>query len=357
MTSLWFPNPEVIAPLHHMHDRSFLDFDQQMERFKNQEAQCTQLTMGTFEGRHFSINLNLMTISVYGSNQVIESHSIKPSDEYRFCVPLEQSGPTVIFGKEYANDWLQIHPPRSETYNITPTYNTSAVLAIRRPALIDTEAIIPELSDYLQKLGNTCAVIQQPDTVQRLRSTITGAIETALHVSEKRQLEALAKSIIDHVKLDLFMAWLMDNGVSSLRHSAAFERFRRARIALLEASQHTLGTCHNAAVGDTLSDLGSKRSIEQAFAKSVSMGPLSYLRVLRLHNARRKLMQPDRFTQNIGDIAAEEGFGDQSKFSMQYRNHFGERPSDTRNRVMDRRPKFRYKPPKEGKRQRTTRSL
>lgn len=356
MTSLWFPSREIIAPLPHLHDEIFHDFDQQLERFTNQEAQCTQLTTGTFEGRYFSIDLNLVTISVYGSNQVIESNSVKPLDQFRFCVPLEQSEPTVIFGKDYPSDWLQIYPPGCEVHNVEPIGNISAVLTINRHALLNTDAVVPELSDYLLGLGSSCVVVQLPDTAQRMRATIAAAIETALQLDKKHQLEALAKTIIDQVKMDLFVAWLKDNGVTSPRHSAAFERFRQARMALLQASRQTADMMHNSDIGEILNDLGSKRSIEQSFAKSVSMGPLSYLRVIRLHNVRRKLMQPDQFKQNIGDIAREEGFEDKSKFSVLYRKHFGERPSETRSRFTINRPRIRYKIPRNGTRQKMARS-
>ena len=84
-----------------------------------------------------------------------------------------------------------------------------------------------------------------------------------------------------------------------------------------------------------LRELGSQRSLEKAFSDFAFMGPLAYLRVARLHNARRKLLDPGRTDQSIGDIAAEEGFWDWSRFTSYYRRQFGELPSRTRERVSD----------------------
>ncbi|WP_422038640.1 helix-turn-helix domain-containing protein [Roseibium sp.] len=55
-----------------------------------------------------------------------------------------------------------------------------------------------------------------------------------------------------------------------------------------------------------------------------------YLRVLRLNRARRKVGDRAFSGQSIGDIAAEEGFWDWSRFTNYYRRQFGELPSETR---------------------------
>ncbi|MCB1452789.1 MAG: helix-turn-helix transcriptional regulator, partial [Rhizobiaceae bacterium] len=74
----------------------------------------------------------------------------------------------------------------------------------------------------------------------------------------------------------------------------------------------------------------SKRTVEQAFSSNVSVGPLTYSRILRLHQVRRKLMDPSMATLSIGDIAAEHGFWDWSRFSQHYRRQFGSLPSAAR---------------------------
>jgi len=45
----------------------------------------------------------------------------------------------------------------------------------------------------------------------------------------------------------------------------------------------------------------------QAFSQTVSMGPLTYLRVLRPHDVKRKLADPLLARLSISDIAADHG--------------------------------------------------
>ncbi|WP_422041773.1 helix-turn-helix domain-containing protein [Roseibium sp.] len=60
------------------------------------------------------------------------------------------------------------------------------------------------------------------------------------------------------------------------------------------------------------------------------MGPLSYARLVRLHNARQKLRDGKFDRESIGNIAAQEGFWEWSRFTSYYGKHFGELPSQTR---------------------------
>ena len=71
-------------------------------------------------------------------------------------------------------------------------------------------------------------------------------------------------------------------------------------------------------------------------SEHVNMGPRSYARIVRLHNARRKLREERYFDESIGNIAAQEGFWDWSRFTAYYSKHFGELPSATRRKAMSR---------------------
>ncbi|WP_421983954.1 helix-turn-helix domain-containing protein [Roseibium sp.] len=121
--------------------------------------------------------------------------------------------------------------------------------------------------------------------------------------------------------------WLRQNSYATLKPSRARKRFMQARQLLLSA-QEDLAPSYRS----SLKELGSPRVFEQAFSSQVQMGPLTYSRVVRLNNARRKLLNADHAGVSIGDIAAEEGFWDWSRFTSHYRRQFGELPSDTRHR-------------------------
>ena len=73
----------------------------------------------------------------------------------------------------------------------------------------------------------------------------------------------------------------------------------------------------------------SRRSLHRAFAGSLGMGPVAYLRRRRLSAIRSVLSRSDSATISIGDLAFEYGFPEPGRFAAYYRAHFGETPSDT----------------------------
>jgi len=54
------------------------------------------------------------------------------------------------------------------------------------------------------------------------------------------------------------------------------------------------------------------------------MGPLRYLWLRRMHFARRALIRADPNLNTVTEIAADHGFCQLGRFSVQYRGLFGE---------------------------------
>lgn len=79
-------------------------------------------------------------------------------------------------------------------------------------------------------------------------------------------------------------------------------------------------------------DLGtSKRSLHRTFKDLTGLGPQSYLRILRLHQFRRKLVAGDA-NDTITGLAYDHGFENMGRLTRQYRDWFGELPRETRRR-------------------------
>jgi len=70
----------------------------------------------------------------------------------------------------------------------------------------------------------------------------------------------------------------------------------------------------------------SQRSLYAGFSACLGMGPMHYLRTLRLDRARADL-QTGRGT--VASVALHWGFAHLGRFSADYRQRFGEHPSDT----------------------------
>ncbi|MEK8032853.1 helix-turn-helix domain-containing protein [Ideonella sp. DXS29W] len=73
----------------------------------------------------------------------------------------------------------------------------------------------------------------------------------------------------------------------------------------------------------------SRRTLQYAFEAETAMSPVAYLRSIRLNGVRRLLRQGAVGSTSVRDAAAAWGFWNLSQFACDYRQQFGERPSET----------------------------
>jgi len=73
----------------------------------------------------------------------------------------------------------------------------------------------------------------------------------------------------------------------------------------------------------------SERTLRYAFRDELNLSPLDFLRRLRLHAARRELMDAEGALPRVTDVANRQGFLELGRFAADYRRLFGEVPSTT----------------------------
>jgi AraC-like DNA-binding protein len=81
---------------------------------------------------------------------------------------------------------------------------------------------------------------------------------------------------------------------------------------------------------DLCASLGvSDRLLRLAFKEAHGMGPMAYLRLLRLHAIRDALRAARDRDIRVGEILDCHGITRPAAFAGEYRRHFGELPSET----------------------------
>ncbi len=73
----------------------------------------------------------------------------------------------------------------------------------------------------------------------------------------------------------------------------------------------------------------SMRTLEYHFKKVFEMTPSIFLHRLRLNAVHRKLLQADPSLVTVSELASKYGFMHPGRFSLLYRELFGEKPSET----------------------------
>lgn len=328
MDSLWFPDFGFGDSLDFVFDTVQEDFEQQAALYGELDLNYIQLSGGKFRGRMFTALLGSVSIHLEHCNQAIEKEIALPPGTFSFCVTLEETEPVEIYGVAKSGDCIYIIPPNGESVTICPADTVLLVFTVDHRAFLRNAGLAPEIVDWLAGLGRSGTVVRSARLARRLRADIVSALEGSTKATTDERRAAIDRATVFSIATALTMEWLTLDKLKTFRSTHAYERFRSARNLLLnDVSEFSLQG------GRSFQHLGSKRSIEQAFTDHVFMGPLAYTRVVRLHNARRKLLDGERLGKSIGDIAAEEGFWDASRFAAYYRKHFGELPSATRGRL------------------------
>jgi AraC-like DNA-binding protein len=117
---------------------------------------------------------------------------------------------------------------------------------------------------------------------------------------------------------------------TSYQHSAGrhFVRWRRLTKSALElAMSRPDGSL---SIPELARQAGApERTLRAAFHRSYGLSPQEYLRIQRLHQARRRLRASCQDETTVTQVAFGLGFWDLGRFAGAYRTLFGERPSET----------------------------
>jgi transcriptional regulator GlxA family with amidase domain len=73
----------------------------------------------------------------------------------------------------------------------------------------------------------------------------------------------------------------------------------------------------------------SERTLEYAFKETMGLGPVTYLKRLRLHRVRQALLAASQGSTTVSAEALNWGFWHFGEFSRDYKECFGELPSET----------------------------
>ncbi|TYQ09713.1 UNVERIFIED_ORG: Transcriptional regulator containing an amidase domain and an AraC-type DNA-binding HTH domain [Gordonia westfalica J30] len=83
-------------------------------------------------------------------------------------------------------------------------------------------------------------------------------------------------------------------------------------------------------VGDLAKISGlSVRALQLSFQRSLGMSPMAYLRDVRLARAREQLLRAPSGSMTVTRVAHDWGFLNPGRFTAQYRQKYGESPSET----------------------------
>jgi AraC family ethanolamine operon transcriptional activator len=175
-------------------------------------------------------------------------------------------------------------------------------------------------------LPSTNVLLTNPNSTDGLRAYLRQLFALAEQAPDRMRLPANQRMAREDLIPLLLEALISDPGPTQGASRPP------ARIEIVKDLQRWLHEHPSTPV--TLADLcrkahASRRTLIQGFQDHLGMGPMAYVRILRLHSVRQRLLRAEPGEIQIGPLAEAWGFYNAGHFAANYRRLFGETPRVT----------------------------
>lgn len=301
----------------------FRDFDEFSEQNGLLEIDFLQLDAGPIDQRLLRVSLDRMVLMRGWESAGYLTRSSTPIGFVSFLFPLAPAGVSLWRGREVNRRSLLSYQGGSEHVGRVSGGLLWAVVFFQADAFRDASLALRGVAPTVHPNG---AAFLEPaeSAVDALRD----AVEQAFHVAEStpQLLDAAA------VRRSLEEA-ILNAGIAAIdpqNERMAPERLLIAHHRVVSLAEETLAAKIDAPIylSDLCSATGvSERTVRNAFQSLYHLSPIRFLHLRRMHQVRRALRSSP--VASVTDAALRFGFGNLGRFAVEYRQIFGESPSQT----------------------------
>ncbi|QDT64899.1 Bifunctional transcriptional activator/DNA repair enzyme AdaA [Calycomorphotria hydatis] len=291
------------------------------------DAEIVQLLPGSFLNQQVVIDLDEIRILKFQVNQPFR---LVGSGHNNSFAMLMVNGPHDGYFNRFPfkpNRMILTHPFAEFDCTIRSGGYNGTTLFVRKHLLAEENTRLDEQTlNALANLDET--TLETSKSNRRLRECLKWISHTAEFCANSPSGDLATQ----FMKQELIF-YLTDSlsGIASDRGVRESLSARRARIVVKDAGQFMLKHLAEPIRIDDLCDICdvSRRSLQYAFKKSIGLTPMQYLRQLRLHRARRALVEASPQMISISELALQWGFWHFGDFARQYKAMYRETPSQT----------------------------
>ncbi|WP_434984332.1 helix-turn-helix domain-containing protein [Vreelandella zhaodongensis] len=291
------------------------DADEHAQNLTRWQQQYDQLSPGRFYGRLDEISLPAMQVFKEHTGQALRQDCRVWADSLWLGIPTRSLG-SRINGQSLEEHDVMCHPGGRDFELVTPEAFDIYGLVIRLP--------------ILQAAAQRQGVILDSEWHGSPRRRVTPDTLQAVSFLLERLLSHQQGAIAENVHQDILLTGLLEllkvNQTSKeLPPSYAHRKAVVDRVKCY-IDEHLEGPV----TMETLCELThvSRRTLQYSFTTILGISPLQFLRLTRLNRVRRALRNAEPH-QTVTDIATYWGFWHLGQFSHDYKQQFGESPSQT----------------------------
>ncbi len=308
--------------------RCFSEDEASVERIVGWNLHCLQVSAGVFAGQSVDLHLPSIQLLFEEYRNVRTGHcGTAPSGAVIFGVAKAMEGRGLLNGRSWS-DGVTAFDARQELVSIVPPTALISLVVDRR--VLNEYAWTTEHVDLEHWLSHGPIVLNDADLAQRIAGRLlevkTACQDGSLSVDGPAAQRRLELDVLEI--LSPLVAERLRRPESAKRDLAHMVVVRRAREYVRERADEP------PRIVDLCRALGvSRRWLQWSFNEVMGIGPWAYLHTMRLNGARRMLLRAAPGTK-VNDAFEAYGFWHLSRFSRDYRRHFGELPSQTLHRAL-----------------------
>lgn len=285
----------------------------------------SQLSPGRFDGSLIAIQLDRMQILRDLTNRSLSKQGTAWPGALVFSLPMENCGEGRLAGRALSFPSCLLANGGNLPELCTPEQLDLVCIAVDRQWLSETVERLgcPVAARRIQTTPNRIQAL--PATNQRLYrhfadifANLSDLAQTLEHPSSRAELEALVADLL----VDALSTGESDDLRACPPHKRVVDKARAYVLDNAEGQPTIDAICRHVGV--------SRRKLQNCFHETLGCSPVQFLRVMRLNGVRQALQtSANPGAVSIGDVAAHWGFWHLSRFAGDYRDLFGERPSET----------------------------
>lgn len=302
--------------------RTARDADDHAHNLSLWEQSYDQFSSGRFTGRLTELWLPRLQLFQESANQALQQSCAAWADSLWFGLPAPHRAVSRLDAQPIPEDTILFRPGGHEFELNTPkNYNIFGIVVDQDLLL---SHLMPEDLDVGGLLQNGGTLKVTPALYQQMLRTLNQALFDPSPPGATNTPEGLQDTVLE------LLCAAITQGVQPTP-GADYSRIRRSRQIVQQARELVLSQAsQRLSIAEICRQLHiSRRTLQYSFQEVVGLSPLTYLRILKLNQVRRRLHNTQDFASRVTHAATTWGFEHLGQFSQDYRQLFGESPSAT----------------------------
>jgi len=287
------------------------------------EIEIVQLRPGKLQGTIMHFGIGNLEVSVGQFNSAIRIRGCLNPERVAIGIILDSAGRITEWWKDVQRGDVGVFPARVELDEIHEGGAAYLVASIALPELLSMLGGQERLEDpgFWNRKSLWRPDLRVSEEIRRLLKGIVSDIERKATAPSTQASDFLQRTIIEAFLTGLISSMPPDREQCCSTGARIVHEADDYLDAVGGRPVHISELCSALKI--------SRRNLHRAFATTLGMGPIAYLRRRRLSAIYSVLKRNNPATISIGDLAFDYGFPEPSRFAGYYRAHFGESPSET----------------------------